>query len=512
MKMEKMKRSVIIIVLIIQCAFLIYFGGNKESFHIDEVFSYGLSNNNYKPFEKFDADQWYDSDTIKNYLVAENGETFDYGSVFYNQSRDVHPPLFYIILHTVCSVSPGILSKWQGISINIIFFVLTQWILFLLMRDILNDEKKALISICFYGFSAGAVSMVVYVRMYMMLCFFCTLFIYLNHKLLENSRTKLLVFMIINMIFGTLTHYYFYVFAFFVAAFFCITKFLKKEYKILVKYILSMFCSIFISVMIYPSVIEHIFKGSRGVQAFDNLKTNSLLIYFLEYVKIIQNQLGIISIVLLTVILGVIIFGRKRICEGRENIMININWPTIGMMFSASLGYIMVIAKVAPYRADRYVVCIYPILIGVIISLVMAEIGKISDYKKRALFIGICGFVILGTYRCGVNYLYSDFEDNIKPLQELGKQSAFIILEKEWKINGTLVTLIETEEFYTICYDDIDEISEKFLENNMEETLLYISDDYDSVEDVITAVELETGLKNAEHLMSHGYFEIYHLY
>ena len=48
-------------------------------------------------------------------------ELDNYKYVYDLQSYDVHPPVYYFMLHTVCSVMPGVFSMWQGIGLNILF-------------------------------------------------------------------------------------------------------------------------------------------------------------------------------------------------------------------------------------------------------------------------------------------------------------------------------------------------------------------------------------------------------
>ena len=40
-------------------------------------------------------------------------------------NMDVHPPLFYIVLHTICSCFSGSFSKWFGIIPNIFYYGIT---------------------------------------------------------------------------------------------------------------------------------------------------------------------------------------------------------------------------------------------------------------------------------------------------------------------------------------------------------------------------------------------------
>ena len=105
-----------------------YYGDKKEGYFVDELWSYGLANSTEYPhiysIQGWDQ-KWQTPEYYMNYIEVEKGQQFDYRTVIYNQTQDNHPPLFYLILHTVCSLFPGTLSKWYGIVPIIIYYALT---------------------------------------------------------------------------------------------------------------------------------------------------------------------------------------------------------------------------------------------------------------------------------------------------------------------------------------------------------------------------------------------------
>lgn len=134
---------------------MFYWIGQKEGFHEDEIFSYGSSNykwdnvfqaagksdfinraiekyiiadsfgetieniqyylSNQSEFstlageiQKNDKPVWKTSEEAIDYVTVREGDVFNYFSVYYNQSRDVHPPLFYALVHLFSSIAYGI--------------------------------------------------------------------------------------------------------------------------------------------------------------------------------------------------------------------------------------------------------------------------------------------------------------------------------------------------------------------------------------------------------------------
>ena len=96
----------------------------KDNYHMDELFSYGSSNNYiYLSIKPGKYDFPYNI-FFKNYLIVNMNSRFNYYKVWKNQSKDVHPPIYYAILHTICSFFPEKFSRWYAGSINIFFALL----------------------------------------------------------------------------------------------------------------------------------------------------------------------------------------------------------------------------------------------------------------------------------------------------------------------------------------------------------------------------------------------------
>ena len=150
-------------------------GARKDGFDIDEFFTYGLANSYHQPFLNTETGHWISGKAFSDYLTA-SGHAHEYLNVYENQIADVHPPLYYLFVHAVCSVfrNPPF-TKWTGIGLNLFFFSLTQLGLLLLSARLLSDGERltltpsALLPGLLYGLGAGAASSVVFIRMYAMM-------------------------------------------------------------------------------------------------------------------------------------------------------------------------------------------------------------------------------------------------------------------------------------------------------------------------------------------------------
>ena len=94
------RNGLIYILFIILMVFTIR---NKTNLYVDEVYSYGLANHTDGMFMQIeDGKTYYPSNTPWiSYMAVSADSRFDYANVWENQAQDVHPPLYYVILHTI---------------------------------------------------------------------------------------------------------------------------------------------------------------------------------------------------------------------------------------------------------------------------------------------------------------------------------------------------------------------------------------------------------------------------
>lgn len=208
--------------------------GNKENYHVDETYSYGLANHQDGiAISIEDGKKYSDSEEpFLEYLTVNKDHRFDYQNVWENQSKDVHPPLYYALLHTICSLFPGTVSKWYAGSINILFALLTLFVLRKLVLQLTDNNEKIrdVISILFV-LSSGILSAISFFRMYIWAMFLVTLLIYLLVKEIGRWEVGLNFYVKLGLVAlcGALTHYYCIVFTVFICAVFCVILLLNEK-------------------------------------------------------------------------------------------------------------------------------------------------------------------------------------------------------------------------------------------------------------------------------------------
>lgn len=472
-KQEKLNVILFYIAIIITCIFMFVFIGQKHGWHEDEIFSYGSSNYKYDNlFQRFASkdslNQLIDEkvigdnvlDTIKNigyyvghqdefqeelnkkieqekpiwktkeeakeYMTVSVDEVFNYWSVYYNQARDVHPPLFYMLVHLVSSICLNNFSKYIIFSINLVFYIASCFILRKIMR-LFSKDNLSWITILLYGLSMGAISIVMFQRMYMMLTFFVLAYLYLNLKIFKNSfeidkKTKRCL--VATIILGFLTQYYFCIYAVFVAFIAVIVMIKNKKYDSLKRYIWCHIKAAIIGIIIFPASIYHIFFSYRG--AAGGVADGSYLDRLKEYLNLIFYGFSIPETIGY-IIIGILIamFVSKLVKAKRRDITLLISIPII--LFT------LVIVKIAPFINIRYISLIFPIIVIAvelgILSAVNEMIRNLKKEKKEEtklykMLSKNAGVIVIAIITIGVSsygllkskpeFLYTDYTKRIE--------------------------------------------------------------------------------------------------
>lgn len=410
--------SLFIKILFLQLLLLVAMGLKKTSFFVDEIWSYNLANSYYFP-ALLDAtgyfDKWLPGSLWKDLLVVAPEHRFAFGSVWYNQSMDVHPPLFYSFVHAVCSVFPGEFSKWFVIAPNMLFFVATQIVLLLVSTKLFGRQYMALMPCLFYGFTRGAVNSVLYLRMYMLVTFWCILAFYGHMLLLEKLHEKKelelknFIFVFVAYLGGFLTHYYFVVYAFFLSIVLGIYVLIYKHYESIHRYLIASLGAFAVSVVIFPAMLRHIFgrgnSGYRGAEALSNLYSSSFSTKLAAFAGFLRQELGgdILLLFLWILIISAIVKLVKLVVD------ISIK--------RTEIGYKLNIEFKAPKSNYEFTLpkeiymAIYAALTTMLCFMFITKITEIDDSRyifmlyPTIVLVGIFFFSYYIDYACGNKYL-----------------------------------------------------------------------------------------------------------
>ena len=405
--MEKKSKKIFFIgmtlLLCLQIIVLFYYGSRKAGYHEDELYSYYSSNKTAGLF--VNDREWTTGESFRNELVVLPGEQFRYGVVKQMQSWDVHPPFYYYLLHTVCSLTPGIFSKWQGISVNLLGFVLSFILLAyaayltavypISMQPELSDSEKQSYrkrgyvlagTVCgMWGFGAAVISGVMFIRMYQWLTVFVLLCLCLHlHALVRKKESwSFYLLLAVTVFLGFLTQYYYIIFHFFLGAGFCLYLLKEKKWKSLGTYVGTCAAAFGAALVYYPSALSHIFRGYRGTEAVGEFANASNTLERLQFfIGLFDKYMmgGGLALWLLLICLIAMTnrFLQKRAKRsGREQKRERILTLPVGLLLFTVAGYFFTVAKTALLlgeTSNRYELPIYGVMVLLLVySLYMVQ-------------------------------------------------------------------------------------------------------------------------------------------
>ena len=259
---------------------------NKENFHMDEMFSYAHANSTQGAFlfpednsdtvfydDKKLLNKWWNTERFLQYMSVSPQSRFQYQNIINNLSKDVHPPLFHILLHTISSFFPHTVSKWYAGTINLIAYFFSLILLYKLSRLFFKQRLYAILPVILWGTSNVGIATAIFLRMYALQTLF-TLGLTYETLCLLNKRTRYnqrLIAIFLYSTLGLLTQYNSIFFSFIITA---VTSFIlltRHHYRLLIKYDLVMLLSIICLFTLFTPTYA-LFTSERATAGFDILK------------------------------------------------------------------------------------------------------------------------------------------------------------------------------------------------------------------------------------------------
>lgn len=460
----------------------------KINYHVDEIYSYTLANNvtdKYISVEELHTYTPAENVFIES-MSADNNHRFDYKNVFKNQKADVHPPLYYILLHTICSIFPETFSKWYAGIINIVFALLTFYYirkLIYILLDITENSKK--VALCIFSsafiFSSGILSAISFLRMYIMAMCWVTIIAWLFAKQIGKQHTPkfyLSIFMITFL--GALTHYYCIVYTVLTCLIYTLYLLWEKRWKETGVFLGIMSASGFLSIAIFPPMLTHMFSGYRGSEAIKNLGTSNdymeRLSSFFSFInkEVFGNWLSILSVFIFILILIYILkicLQEDSKCE-RISSLKSVFWYRYIIVSIPSILYFLIVAKMAAYKSNRYIFPIYAVTFAWILCLILELCKRLFSLEKSsALLCIMLSAIIVGSWEnCKWDYLYDNTAQTLEKAANYSKVNCLCIYNPEsvWKIQSTFCEVSN--------YNSITFISTSHIEL-LKDTIFYSAND-----------------------------------
>ena len=452
---KKVDILIIILICVLQFALSLFWADQKQYLAPDELFSY-VSANNQDYIGTVPKDEWLSEEWYLDYVSVQPEHTYDYSIPYYNQDKDVHPPLFYLFLHTASSLIPGEFSFRSGVAFNIFFFVACTIVLYFLGKEIFGNRGCGLMTAFLFSISYAGINTMVFVRMYMLMTMIVLLhaLVYMRYMEQEKVPWEGYLFLGLTLVAGMLTQYYFVIIAFFFAVWYGVKFLYQKRYKKVAVFVGTFVISAGASIALYPTMLHHIFGTSRGVEARENfgqadgylgkLKT----MWGLLDSQLFTNMFLLIILAIIIMMIGSKLFGKELSKKPAGK---------IGVILFACAGYFLIVTKIAPYQIDRYLMPIYPLIYLVVIGIVFNLMGKWIPVRAAAVLciLGFGGLSAVHMLVSSVPYTFAKDEavtPRLKIAEDYQDCYAIYIGEEEdmYDYFDVVQVLKEHKSFYNI--------------------------------------------------------------
>ncbi len=493
---------------------LSFFVSQKEGYHMDELLSFELSNAEYNPWivptqpqgrlakfvqeeidgetiaetyknifavvkdvvenkggslianyraDIYDEPIWINRKQFTEYITVDKTDDFNYLSVYFNVKDDNHPPIHFMLLHTVSSLFKEKINPWMGCIINMLA-ILGCSILLMKICNLLGFEKRyGIMAVLLYGMSSGGVATTLLIRMYGVMTLFCVWALYLHLKKWKSDNwkkeNKLLA---IVTVLGFLTQYFFLFYILALAAITVICLCATKKRKEIFYYIRTMLIAAIIGVCAFPFAISDVLFSGRGVEAIDNLKEgfHGYGERLASFGKVLVQSMpgGIVGAVLA---IGLLVFWIYRIISKKEqkNTTDIVVWMMLGVPF---VIYFLLAAKMSPYIVDRYIMPIFPVMTLLIVCIY----ERCSLSIRGGLLIALCLGIFTGLAYNG-EYLFKGYAAQEQVSREYESLPCVCVYEG-YGFYKNLMEFTNYEETLLVTFDELKQRNEDAVidENN----------------------------------------------
>lgn len=532
---------VFIIIVALQLLVASFYMNGKQLMYIDEFYCYEGAHNAllYRQGEpKFylaTHDEWYDDWHTKEEFM-ECFEVRGEESILRHSPAEVKSLLktqntYYILLNIVESFqSDPEMTKWSGFVLNSIIFVFHQIVLYLIGWEIFRDKKKALLPMIIYGFSPGGITLIVYIRFYLLKSLMCLLIAYIHLQLLKWRSIWGIIaaygVMAVSVSIVLAFQPYVVLYAASAVFAFMIVCVVSKEYKLLLKYVGIGFAGAVAAALCASNVTERISKYASsyfGELTIWHFLHRPFRWYAAEFkffvIKAISHVAGgIYTITAVGIMLAVIwyIQNKKEKVKWKKPEYFNIKACYI---IGVSICYMLVFFRIVFEMWYRYMSCVYPgLCVG--IAILLAWVLESCRVRRRGAVV--CAVVLIGLFfgytRGYVDEIYPGALEMREALAEYPDvDNLFVELAgdggEQYYRDGYLIN--EGTSLYRIWSDSVSDTDYGFLDElNGEGFLCWVpvQEDGEYDHNVIDQVLVRTDYKEYERVFTTYHSNIYYVY
>ena len=515
------KNAALLAALMIISAVCFLFAGRKEGMFIDEIYSFGLANSYYAPFvtdlkDGDMRDKVMTRQELTDYLAVGEDDGFAFGSVYYNQVRDVHPPLYYWLLNIASSFVPGQFSMWTGLVLDYLIYMLCLVLLYAAVLELLGSRHCAVAAVFLYGLSTIGLSTMLMIRMYVLLTALTVLLLWGVVLCMKGKLRKGCVISALALFMGLLTQYYFVFYAFFLCGFYVIYALCRREFKGALIFAISAFAAVGLFVAVFPACFDHLFADAlvSGGSAVDNLKnTAQYPERILHFVRESAHRMkGIVYVTAVLLLLCVLRFVRLRAALRRGELRLE----SLVVILPAFVTFLLV-AVISPVSEIRYVYNIIPVFVLadalMLYWLIEVDAGMLGKAAKAAAVLVIAAVALLQARSLPPDYLYDKYSDYDALLREYAGSPCVYVNDNFYSpITYDMLQLLNFEDFLVTA--DTSSPALKEYAGDAERMVVFIdiskvwASGFDARE-VLDGLCESMGFESADRLYCNGFSDVY---
>ena len=515
------KHAALLAALMIISAVCFLFASRKEGMFIDEIYSYGLANSYYAPFvtdlkDGNMLDKVMSRQELVDYLSVGDDDGFAFGSVYFNQVQDVHPPMYYWLLNIASSLTPGVFSMWTGLALGYVIFLLTLILLYALVLKLFDSRCASVSAVLLYGLSTIGLSTMLMIRMYVLLTFLTVLLAYGVARLMRDGKATGCAICALAIFLGLLTQYYFVFYAFFLCGFYVLYALFRREFKKAAVFAASAFAAVGLFILVFPACFDHLFADAlvSGGNAVENLKSvwqyaERLSRFVSESAHRMKGIIYVSAALLLLCLLRV-----RRLWDALKRKELRLD--SLLIIAPAFITFALV-AIVSPVAEIRYIYNIVPIFV-LCDGLMMYWLWDIdADTAAPAIkWLAVIIIAAVALTQCRAvapDYLYDEYSDYDALLAEHSHAPCVYINNNFYSpITYDMLQLLNFEDFLVAADTGSDALRDYI--GDAHELVVFIdiskvwASGFDARE-VLDGLHESTGFESANRLYSNGFSDVY---
>ena len=473
-----------------------------------------------------ESGKWNDTTPYMSQLVSEGDENFRFGQMYEATASNVHPFLYYALVHFVSSIFTGIFSKWIGLSINILLLIPILIVVKKLAWKLSGEnEIITLITMLLCGLSPATMSMTMLIRMYLLLSLWTLWYAYLHVMDLEREKlsvTKFLLPVFICGFCGFLTQYFFVVIMFFITfvyAFYLLV--FCRRVKDAVIYGFTALFSLICTYFVWPVSYFHIFKGYRGKGAVSQLKDvahlGKRLFSHLDYLNtmVFAGTLPVFAILLIAGTVLLLRRVRQLRKQSQKNILRSFSVSTRGIILlsiAAVLNFLILtqLGLLDGITCCRHTYTSYALFLVLLPSCTYKLLTSLMPARRQiasactiAAFLAV---LLLGYVEKNVLFLYEGEKVATTYAKEHPDAKVVMFQADNGMYDSRIQELIMYPQVYYISVNDLSTAEDETIAN-ADELLVYMTTQTDDQEACFESIYRQNPkLTQADHLWDSNYF------